>query len=442
MKRGRILIAGTLGLILAAGTVAWGDKPGTPTDKAKTDKRELLKDEHADPKPADGPDVTKPEKKVTEAKVSDDAKAVLAKVTEAYQKLTALNVAGTLTWEVVAGGAAQGERATFTGSFEAPNKFRHEIKGDMVVGSTGEKAYAYRPERNDYKQTDAPKERVPAGKLPSPMKDLVQMQNVGLMCAIVDDAGKYLAEGVNEIVVGDPVSIDGTTYTALDFRGEEMNYRVLLDPKTHLVRRVLQDVKRSIEHQGRDDVEKAMLTYDYTAVTPGATKSAEPALYAWAAPEGSREAVDIDLGGSEDAMKLVGKDAPDFQLKDLDNKDVQLSAHRGRVVVLDFWATWCGPCKASLPELNKLYKDLKGRGMSAFAIDLEEDKDTVQPVAAKLIPDVPALLDEKGDVGKLYAVGGIPQTVVIGKDGKIKKVFIGAGSEAKIRAAVESALKE
>ena len=80
--------------------------------------------------------------------------------------------------------------------------------------------------------------------------------------------------------------------------------------------------------------------------------------------------------------------------------------------------------------------------MSVFAVDLEESKEQVQPVKEKLIPDVPVLLDEKGDVGKLFGVGGIPQTVVIGKDGKVKKVFIGSGNESRIKSTVESALKE
>ena len=111
-------------------------------------------------------------------------------------------------------------------------------------------------------------------------------------------------------------------------------------------------------------------------------------------------------------------------------------------MVLDFWATWCGPCRASLPGLNAMYKELKEKGMSAFAVDLQEGKETIQPVKAKLIPDVPVLLDEKSDVAKLYGVSGIPQTVVIGKDGKVKKVFIGSGQEAKIKAAVEAALRE
>jgi peroxiredoxin len=98
----------------------------------------------------------------------------------------------------------------------------------------------------------------------------------------------------------------------------------------------------------------------------------------------------------------------------------------------------------SLPMLNKVAKDRREAGLKTFAIDLQEPKETVQPVAAKLIPDVPVLLDERGETSPLYKITGIPQTVVVGKDGKVRKVFIGAGPdhEAKMRAAVDAALKE
>jgi peroxiredoxin len=139
---------------------------------------------------------------------------------------------------------------------------------------------------------------------------------------------------------------------------------------------------------------------------------------------------------------MAGKDAPDFKLNGMDGAPVTLADQRGSVVVLDFWATWCGPCRAALPGLNQIYKDLREKGLKVYAVDLEESKETIQPVAAKLIPDVPVLLDENSAVSKRYGVSGIPQTVVIGKDGKVKKVFIGSGNEAKIRAAVEAALGE
>ncbi len=412
----------------------------------RLDKKELIKPDGdgAKPEPAK-PEPAKPDadaKKKVEAKISAEAKTELDAISQAYNKLNALDVTGNLKADIDVGGQVQKEDAIFVGTFQAPNKFRHEIKGDVVVGSTGEKLYAFRPAKNDFKSADAPKARLgPSEKLPSPMRDILQMQNPGLLCAIVADAGQFLAEDVTEISKGTDLSIDGKTYTVLNFKGDKESYQVAVDPGTHLVRRLVLDLKKTIEAAGRDDVKKFSLTFDYTSILTNSTPKAE--MFAWAAPDGAK-----DLGAEEaeegDAVALAGKPAPDFTLNGMDGVAVSLKNQKGSVVILDFWATWCGPCRQSLPGLNKLHKELTGQGLNlkTYAVDLEEPKDKVQPVAAKLCPDLHVLLDEKSEVSKKFGVSGIPQTVVIGKDGKVKKVFIGSGNEAKIRAAATAALKE
>jgi len=417
--------------LVVATSVAWGEDAKV----TKLEKGELLVNEGtAASKPAPKAAAVK---KGVAANVSPEAKAELAKVTEAYGKLKSLSVAGTVTADILVGGQKENEKSSFVGSFEAPNKFRHEMKGDIIVGSTGEKLFAFRPERNDFKSVDAPKERVAADKYPNPMRDVLQMQDVGLMCALVDDAGAFLAEGMKDVAKGADATVGGKAATVLTFKGEKSDYRVMIDPQSHLLRQVVVDLKQSIQAAGRDDVEHAWLTLDYTKVEPDA--KTDGAQFAWAAPQGAR-----DVGATEaeeaDATALVGKDAPDFTLNDLEGKAVTLAEDKGSVVVVDFWATWCGPCRESLPGLNKIYKEFQAKGLKVYAVDLEEAKEKVQPVALKLIPDLRVLLDEKSEVAKKFGVSGIPQTVVIGKDGKVKKVFVGFGNEERIKAAVEAGL--
>jgi thiol-disulfide isomerase/thioredoxin len=430
MKANRILAAAGLTLVLTlTPSLRAQDKPEV---KIKIENKELLTDN------GDKPEVKvvkpqaekKPEKKST-TKISPEAQAELDQISAAYKKLSSLDLSGTYSSDISAGDTAQKESASFTGVFSAPNKFRHEMTGDITIGCTGDKIYAFRPQHNDYKSADAPKDKVPAEKLPNPMRDILKLQDTGLLCAIVDDAGNFLAEGVKEVSKASDVTLGGKSYIALDFKSDQMPYRVLVDPQTHLLRQVTIDMKKTMQAAGRPDVNSAMMTLDYTSVHPDAKTSDKQ--FAWAAPEGSKDsaAADAEVG---DAVALVGKDAPDFT--------VAMSDQKGSVVVLDFWATWCGPCRASLPGLNKIYKELQGKGMKAFAVDLEESKEKIQPVKAQLIPDIPVLLDEKSEVAKQYGVSGIPQTVVIGKDGKVKKVFVGSGNEANIRRAVEGALAE
>ena len=381
--------------------------------------------------------------KKVETKVSPEAKALLDQITATYKALTNFNVSGTLTADIDLGGDAYQEKSNFAATFVAPNKFKNEMRDakgnlDMVVGSSGEKLYAFRPNRNDYKQANAPKERVAFDAIPNPMRDLLQMQNPALMAVVCDDAAKFLMDGTTEVNKGPDMDVDGVKHPVLAFESEHGNYQVAIDPNTKLIRRIVFDMRKTFA-KSRDDVKKYVLTYDYVNSAP---VSLVGDAFAWSIPDGAREAIATvpDFGDVEKA--LIGKPAPDFTLKGMDGKPVALAELKGSVVVLDFWATWCGACQASLPGLNTMHKALKDQGLQTFAVDMEESRDVVQPVAAKVCPDIPVLLDEDASVAKSYGVSGIPHAVVIGKDGKVRKVVIGGGNESRIRMAVEAALKE
>jgi peroxiredoxin len=109
----------------------------------------------------------------------------------------------------------------------------------------------------------------------------------------------------------------------------------------------------------------------------------------------------------------------------MEAKKVTLSDMKGSVVILDFWATWCGPCVASLPHLNKIYNEFEKDGLKVYALNQREDKQKVAAFIKDKTLTIPVLLDKEGAVAKQYLVTGIPQTVVIGKDGVVKKVIVG-----------------
>jgi peroxiredoxin len=128
----------------------------------------------------------------------------------------------------------------------------------------------------------------------------------------------------------------------------------------------------------------------------------------------------------------------------MDDKEVALSGLKGKVVVLDMWATWCPPCRASLPHLDKLYASVKDKGVSVYAVNLQEEKADVALFIKNNGLKVPVLLDSDGAVAQAYKASAIPQTVIIGKDGKIAKVFVGFGGEEtakEMKDAVEKAMK-
>ncbi len=133
---------------------------------------------------------------------------------------------------------------------------------------------------------------------------------------------------------------------------------------------------------------------------------------------------------SGESSDLIGKPASDFELKSLDGKLVKLSAMRGRVVVLDFWASWCGPCRKSLPVIQRVADDFSNEPFAFYAINVDEEPNVVQGSAIVLGIANNCLLDPNGTISKAYGANAIPYTVVIDKEGIVRRVFVGANDEA------------
>jgi peroxiredoxin len=187
------------------------------------------------------------------------------------------------------------------------------------------------------------------------------------------------------------------------------------------------------ESRGATDVKQAEFIVDYTTTKPTAVAAANDSSFLWTPPVGAVLSTDNGAGGMGDqgsASTLVGKPPPDFTLKGLDDKPVKLSALKGSVVVLDFWATWCVPCVASLPHVDALYREQSPHGLKVFAVNVQEERDAVNTFVQEKKLSIPVLLDTPGDVCKKYGTeDGIPLTVIIGKDGIVKKAFAGTSEE-------------
>ncbi|MBC7326714.1 TlpA family protein disulfide reductase [bacterium] len=147
------------------------------------------------------------------------------------------------------------------------------------------------------------------------------------------------------------------------------------------------------------------------------------------------------LWGCAKRADFEGQIAPDFNLKSLEGKTYSLSDLRGSVVLLDFWATWCGPCKEELPIIEKLHQEYKDKGLVVLGIN-DEDRATVENFLKEQKLTFPILLDD-GKVGKAYRVNAIPRIILIDKNGKIVKDILGYSdkNEQILREAIEKLLK-
>jgi peroxiredoxin len=134
----------------------------------------------------------------------------------------------------------------------------------------------------------------------------------------------------------------------------------------------------------------------------------------------------------------VGQPAPDFTLSDVDGKPIKMSSFGGRkAVLLDFWATWCGPCRMALPDLQALSDKYKERGLEVLAIDQGESADQVGYFLKRRDYLLQFLLDPNGAVGDSYGVRGIPTSVLVDKDGFVQAIFVGAAPERELERQVE-----
>jgi DsbE subfamily thiol:disulfide oxidoreductase len=111
--------------------------------------------------------------------------------------------------------------------------------------------------------------------------------------------------------------------------------------------------------------------------------------------------------------------APDFTLLNPDGKKVSLKDFRGKVVFLNFWATWCEGCREEMPSMERLYKDFKGKGLEIVAVNVKEQRPAALAFYKKLQLTYPVLLDPEGEVGLLYGAFGLPVTYLIDRKGTL-----------------------
>lgn len=384
--------------------------------------------------------------------VSPDAKELIDLVDAAYSRIQRLALTGTFSTDIDAPGQKTRDSRGFTATFAAPNKFRHAMQDDLLVGSTGDKAYAYLERRNLFQQFDTAREKVEIGQLPGPIPQVLQMQNPALMLALVKSAATALSETFTDIKKVDDTKLpdEAAAYpTLLLTLPNRMVVTMLFHPETHFLRQSRTDIKPMLDERGTPGVKNAMLVVDYTTVQANDVAGVKDEQFAWTPPQGARDLAEAGAAGdasgaAREASALEGKPAPAFTLKDLAGRAVTLNDLKGKVVVLDIWATWCPPCRASLPHLDKLYEETKGKAVAIYAVNLREEKADIEAFIQETKLKTPVLLDSEGAMAEAYQASAIPQTIVVGKDGKVTKVFVGFGGEESAKAlkeAVEHALK-
>jgi len=191
----------------------------------------------------------------------------------------------------------------------------------------------------------------------------------------------------------------------------------------------------SLFHEGLG--RRVEVTQDIEFQTARAGGSPPDELFRFIPPKGVQQVESFRPDAVEE-NRGVDTEAPDFTLENLAGDPVQLSSMRGNVVLLDFWATWCGPCRYDMPFVEELYRELKDQGLRVFGINAELPK-RAGAYMEKNGFELPSLFDPGMRVAQMFSVRAIPTFVVIDRQGRMRSYFRGTRSKDQLRQAIMAA---
>jgi len=206
--------------------------------------------------------------------------------------------------------------------------------------------------------------------------------------------------------------------------------QLAIDPATNAIGRMLWF---SIGNSDKDRTVIRM-TFDFATFRMG--EHLPESTFTFEPPKKAKLVDAVPIPGQTGSF-LLNQPAPDFELKTLDGERVRLSSFRGHPVLLNFWASWCGPCRRELPGLVKIYSQYKDKGLVVLGVN-DEGKGTARKFADVASLTFPTVDDSDQKAYRQYRVRSIPSVFIINTDGKVVRFFSGARDEEGLRAALKS----
>ncbi len=373
-----------------------------------------------------------------EPKIDAQADAILRAFSTYVQGLPRFSCDLTLTMKTASEGMKQEVETTYGFVMEKPNKLalRHKrgMAGNTVV-SDGVKIYTCLGMVNRYEEKAAP----------ASLEELFQSAPMAGNMLFLDnllrkDVYRSILEGVSEMTLAGRETIGGRECNRLTFKQEDFDWEMWIttgeQPAVLLVRT---DMSKSMAAMRSDmpGMKSAKMTVENRFENWSAGADLPKDAFVFTPPEGAAKVASLfegmdeeapgTSGEAEDPATLIGKQAPAFDLPTLDDGRAAVPDPKltNAVIVLDFWATWCGPCRKALPAVVKATGAFKDKGVVFYAVNEQEQPDRIREFMKKNGVACRVALDEEGQVGNLYKVRGIPQTVLIGRDGTVQAVHVG-----------------
>jgi peroxiredoxin/outer membrane lipoprotein-sorting protein len=326
------------------------------------------------------------------------AKNLLKKVAETYRNLPAAQFES----EVVSDYGDQAAIARIKTIFARPNKWRVETSGSeeaSILISDGHTVWTFFPESNEYTTH-------PAGN------QQLEIDSYGLLDQMPGSARITGSERLGDV-----------NCTVVTIGRPNQTRTLWIDPESNFIHK---DQASSLSPT-TGAVQRSVTTSFSVA---RALAKVDDQLFLFDPQKGqAKSRSDLQR---EALVKSVGAAAPDFSLLDLEGKEIKLSQLKGKAVLLNFWASWCVPCRSEMPTIELLHREFKDKGLVVLGVD-DEEAQKQSAFLQKFGLSFASLVEPKKQASNLYSVGGIPTTVVIDQKGTIKAYDQGTASYESLR---------
>ena len=350
------------------------------------------------------------------SQTNPDPLDILLQTARTYRQLNSYYVEGSSVVESVSDGSQSRNETRMVIATISPSKKMVELRapGRSITSRVfdGQTVWEYKSTSKQYSKKDqASYER--------PRMDFVSnpIENYGTSLAVANSP-VYVREDVLD-VAGSKIPCH---VIEVPSRMKPSNIFLESSPTTYWIDKVRRIVLREastskIKFPSQDEPMTQTTTKSYTVIR--LNEPVDEKLFVFTPPEGASEVAEISPSGGR-TSSLLSKPAPEFSLKDLDGTEIALKDLRGKTVLLNFWATWCAPCREQMPQIQSLSVDFKDKGLIVLGVNYNETESVAKKYFADHKYSFGSVLDPEKLTSQKYGVTGIPVVVLIDKTGVVR----------------------